>query len=149
MTRSAAPNRLTSRTNPARESSTPITSTIPTLVFKPPEGCDRNSSTDLRRRCGPSASLRPCASRLRIHGMRALRCSVAPSIWTTSPPQLSPTIPVAPLALQRAHDSRQGSELLHHRPHRPRQIHAGRPPPGVHRVDQPARYAEPGARLHG
>jgi hypothetical protein len=29
--------------------------------------------------------------------MRALRCSAAPSIWTTRPPNLSPRLPSAPL----------------------------------------------------
>src|SRR5690606_27831127 len=34
-------------------------------------------------------------------------------------------------------------QLLHHRPHRPRQVHPGRPPAGVHRHHRRPRAARP------
>src|SRR5476651_2346942 len=42
-----------------------------------------------------------------------------------------------------------GAELLHHRPHRSWEVHAGRPAPRVHPLDQPARHAGPGPGQHG
>ena len=40
-------------------------------------------------------------------------------------------------------------QLLHHRPHRPRQVDAGRPHPGDDAHGRGARHAGPAARLHG
>ena len=40
-------------------------------------------------------------------------------------------------------------QLLHHRPHRPRQVDAGGPHPPAHRRGGGARHAQPGARLDG
>src|SRR5438105_12476517 len=45
--------------------------------------------------------------------------------------------------------SGESAELLHHRPYRSRQVHAGGPSPRVHQLDQPARHAGPGPRHHG
>ena len=41
------------------------------------------------------------------------------------------------------------TQLLHHRAHRPRQVHAGRPPARTHRRAHPARDDRAGPRLHG
>src|SRR6266849_1305521 len=41
------------------------------------------------------------------------------------------------------------SKFLHHRAHRPRQVHAGRPPPRNDRRAHPARNARTVPRLHG
>ena len=58
---------------------------------------------------------------------------------------------VAPQAAATMTRVDQGShpQLLHHRPHRPRQVDAGRPHPPGDRRGQRARHAQPGARLDG
>ena len=51
-----------------------------------------------------------------------------------------------PRAVTISHGSIAYSQLLHHRAHRPRQVHAGRPAAGVHRHDRRARHGRAGAR---
>src|SRR5256884_9476917 len=79
--------------------------------------------------------------------------TVTPRTNTDSPPEK----PAGPFEscpqLSKLGSEKNGpevhSKLLHHRAHRPRQVHAGGPPAGNDRRADPARDARTSPRLHG
>ena len=79
--------------------------------------------------------------------------SPVPVAWEPLPSQSDRNLKASRLLESRVSphlmDAAFHPQFCHHRAHRPRQIHAGRPPAGADRIAHRARDAGPGARLHG
>ena len=113
----------------------------------------RGASSVVRRRrgpqsCSPQSTLtracRPLASR-RAQGTGARRVRAAPR-----PVESRGHVTPRPEAARARRDApRADPQLLHHRAHRPRQVHAGRPDAADHRRRLRPRHARPVPRPHG
>ena len=110
----------------------------------------RRHAGRIARRPGRLGRRRDRARQRRVRGDRARPADPggAPDRPAVHAP---PAQTLKPPKLYRGRHGRPGThpELLHHRPHRPREVDAGRPHPRAHAHGRPAGDARPAARLDG